>query len=79
MDQTTFLQLPKEGSRKPVYPRHRRWLAEDDEWRSRKDLFDGKEEHRLKPKMRKGLEIKKLLDNYKDFPEPGKKPKPLEP
>jgi hypothetical protein len=41
MNDTTYHQLPKEGSCKTVFMGHQRWLADrDDVWRSHKDLFD---------------------------------------
>ena len=45
MDNTSFLQLPVEGSRKTVFNGHRRWLRHDDVWRRRKYLFDNTEEN----------------------------------
>ena len=45
MEKTPFLQLGKDpGSSKTVYMRHRMWLPENDPWRKRGDLFNGKEE-----------------------------------
>ena len=79
MDNTAFLQLPKDGSCKTVYMGHRRWLKKDDEWRSPKDLFDGTEEHRVKPRTSNGHKILKLLNNWEECPEPGKKRKAPDP
>jgi hypothetical protein len=55
---TTFRQLPRDGSSKTVFMGHQRWLAEDDKWRTRADLFDGTEETRGPPRQRIDGEIK---------------------
>jgi hypothetical protein len=44
MDDTTFRQLPRYDPSKTIFMGHQRWLAEDDEWRTWADLFDGIEE-----------------------------------
>jgi len=77
MDETTYLQLDKApGSSKTVYMGHRRWLRnKNDPWRRRGDLFNGKDELRGPPPRRSGTKIKKLLDNWKECPSPGKKRK----
>ena len=81
MDDTTSLQLSKDGgSSKIVYMGHRRWLEKDDPWRKRGDLFNGKAEHRGPPCKRSGAEIYELLKNWEECPSPGKtKKKALEP
>ena len=73
MDDTTSLQLSKDGgSSKIVYMGHRRWLEKDDPWRKCGDLFNGKAEHRGPPRKRSGAEIYELLKNWEECPSPGK-------
>ena len=80
MDDTMYLQLPKEpGSSKTVYMGHRRWLEKDDPWRRRGELFNGENEARGPPRKRSGVEIDTLLKNWKECPAPGKKRKAPEP
>ena len=80
MDDTTYLQLPKEPrSSKTVYMGHRRWLEKDDPWRRRGELFNGENEARRPPRKRSGVEIDTLLKNWKECPAPGKKRKAPEP
>ena len=63
MDDTTSLQLSKDGgSSKIVYLGHRRWLEKDDPWRKRGGP----------PRKRSGAEIYKLLKNWEECPSPGK-------
>jgi len=76
MDDATYFQLEKApGSSKTVYIGHRRWLTENDPWRRRGDLFNGKDETRGPPRKRSGEEIKTLLDHWEECPAPGKKQK----
>ena len=64
MEKTPFLQLCKDaGSSKTVYMRHRMWLPENDPWRKRGDLFNGKDEPETAPRKRSGEEIDTLLKN----------------
>src|SRR5664279_5060395 len=81
MDDIAYQQLAKEpGSSKTVYMGHRRWLEDpDDVWRSRGDLFNGKDETRGPPRKRSGFEIDKLLKDWKECPASGKKRKTPEP
>ncbi|KAK1678546.1 hypothetical protein QYE76_039394 [Lolium multiflorum] len=80
MDDTTYRQLDRDpGSSKTVFMGHRRWLREDDAWRKRKDLFDGQDEPRRRPRTRSGEQIDELLKNWKECPPPGKKRKAPEP
>ncbi|KAK1632145.1 hypothetical protein QYE76_006460 [Lolium multiflorum] len=80
MDDTTYRQLDRDpGSSKTVFMGHRRWLREDDPWRKRKDLFDGQDEPRRRPRTRSGEQIDELLKNWKECPPPGKKRKAPEP
>ena len=72
MDDTTSLQLSKDGgSSKIMYMGHRRWLEKDDPWRKCGDLFNGKAEHRGPPRKRSNAEIYKLLKNWEECPSPG--------
>ena len=66
MDDTTHLQLKEPGSQKPVFQGHRRWLAMDDVWRRRGDLFNGEDEIRGPPRKRSGIEIDTLLKNWEE-------------
>ncbi|KAK1608270.1 hypothetical protein QYE76_031943 [Lolium multiflorum] len=80
MDDTTYRQLDRDpGSSKTVFMGHRRWLRDDDPWRKRKDLFDGQDEPRRRPRTRSGEQIDELLKNWKECPPPGKKRKAPEP
>ena len=73
MDDTTYLQLSKDGgSLKIMYMGHRRWREKDDPWRKHGDLFNGKVEHRGPPRKRSGAEIYELLKNWEECPSPGK-------
>ena len=72
MEKTPFVQLSKDGSSKTVYMRHRMWLPENDPWRQRGDLFNGKDEPETAPRKRSGEEIDTLLKNWKDCPPSGK-------
>ena len=73
MEKTPFVQLGKDpGSSKTVYMRHRMWLPENDPWRKRGDLFNGKDELDNAPPKRTGEEIDTLLKNWTDCPLPGK-------
>ncbi|KAK1608655.1 hypothetical protein QYE76_032328 [Lolium multiflorum] len=80
MDDTTYRQLDRDpGSSKTVFMGHRRWLRDEDPWRKRKDLFDGEDEPRRRPRTRSGEQIDELLKNWKECPPPGKKRKAPEP
>ncbi|KAK1607746.1 hypothetical protein QYE76_031419 [Lolium multiflorum] len=80
MDDTTYRQLDRDpGSSKTVFMGHRRWLRDEDPWRKRKDLFDGQDEPRRRPRTRSGEQIDELLKNWKECPPPGKKRKAPEP
>ena len=80
MDDTTYRQLDRDpGSSKTVFMGHRRWLCDNDSWRKRKDLFDGENEPRRRPRTRSGEEIDELLKNWKDCQLLGKKQKAPEP
>ncbi|KAK1669565.1 hypothetical protein QYE76_057724 [Lolium multiflorum] len=80
MDDTTYRQLDRDpGSSKTVFMGHRRWLRDEDPWRKRKDLFDGQDEPRRRPRTRSGEQIDELLKNWNECPPPGKRkaPEPL--
>ncbi|XP_035547412.1 uncharacterized protein LOC108987287 [Juglans regia] len=47
--------------RKHCYMGHRRWLVPDHSWRRKKNAFNGKEEHRLQPKMKVGQALMEQL------------------
>ncbi|XP_040994342.1 uncharacterized protein LOC121240884 [Juglans microcarpa x Juglans regia] len=47
--------------RKHCYMGHRRWLVPDHSWRRKKNAFNGKEEHRLQPKMKAGQALMEQL------------------
>ncbi|KAK1684116.1 hypothetical protein QYE76_044964 [Lolium multiflorum] len=80
MDDTTYRQLDRDpGSSKTVFMGHRRWLRDEDPWRKRKDLFDGQDEPRRRPRTRSGEQIDELLKNWNECPPPGKKRKAPEP
>ncbi|KAK1570190.1 hypothetical protein QYE76_018357 [Lolium multiflorum] len=80
MDGTTYRQLDRDpGSSKTVFMGHRRWLRDEDPWRKRKDLFDGQDEPRRRPRTRSGEQIDELLKNWNECPPPGKKRKAPEP
>ena len=73
MEHTPFLQLGKDPcSSKTVYVRHRRWLDENDPWRHRGDLFNGKDELEGPPPKRSGTDIDTLLKNWKECHAPRK-------
>ena len=62
MEKTSFLQLGKDpGSLKTIYMRTRMWLPENDPWRKRGDLFNGKDELEVPPPKRSSEEIDALL------------------
>ena len=48
------------------------WLHENDPWRKRGELFNGKDELDLPPRKRSGEEIETLLKNWKECPPSGK-------
>ena len=74
MDDTTYRQLDRDPeSSKTMFMGHRMLLHDNDAWTKRKDLFDGETEPRKCPCTRSGEEIDKLLKNWKECPEPGKK------
>ena len=74
MENTPHIQLPRDpGSSKTVFPKMRKWLRANHEWRKRADLFDGTVELDGPPARRSGEVIKELLDNWKECPAPGKK------
>ena len=81
MDDTTFKQLSRDqGSSKTVFLGHRRWLPMKDQWRRRRELFNGEDELRGPPRKRRGEVIRALLNEWEECPAPGKKrkaPKPL--
>jgi hypothetical protein len=50
MDDTRYNQLDKDPeSLKTMFMGHQRWLAKDDPWRKRKELFEGEVELRRAP------------------------------
>ncbi|KAK1661237.1 hypothetical protein QYE76_049396 [Lolium multiflorum] len=79
MDDTTYRQLDRDPGSSTVFMGHRRWLRDEDPWRKRKDLFDGQDEPRRRPRTRSGEQIDELLKNWNECPPPGKKRKAPEP
>ncbi|XP_042950023.1 uncharacterized protein LOC122282129 [Carya illinoinensis] len=49
------------NGRKHCYMGHRRWLVLDHAWRRKKTAFNGKDEHRLKPKILEGQALMEQL------------------